>query len=162
MYKLLEAELAQHGIFNGEVPIAIAELSKAIPITTIPQRMKYTLAASELVTFASQFRRNIKHWNGSNIPINAITFTLSASGSGKDMAVQSLRKCFQSAYQRITITRQEAAKARAIKEAAKDGVENLVILKSLRNTTENPTQYSSHHLLKKVSSSILMTSQQIH
>jgi len=124
MYRLLEEEISKYNIFNGEPPVAVRALAKAIPITTIPQRMKYALAASELVVFASQFRRNILHWNGSHIPINAITFTLSQSGSGKDMSVQSLRKCFATAYSLIQKKREEAATARAVSAAAKDGIEN--------------------------------------
>lgn len=124
MYKILEQELSKYNVFNGEIPIAISELAKTIPVSTIPSKMKNAMAVSELVTFASQFRRPIQHWNGSAVPINAITFILASSGVGKDFASQSIRKAFKSAYTILEDSRKEAAQKKAIKDATKDGVEN--------------------------------------
>ena len=82
MLKVIEQELHKRGALSGNVPTILEEMAKAIPNNNIPYRMKLTLAVSELMLFTSQFRRNILHWNGSAIPINAISFCLAASGEG--------------------------------------------------------------------------------
>jgi len=124
MIELIEQELQKRGALSGSIPPVLDELAKAIPNNNIPYRMKLTFAVSELILFASQFRRNITHWNSSSIPINAISFSLAASGEGKDSSVNAIRKCFYSAYQDISKKRKDLAheKARAI--AAADGVED--------------------------------------
>lgn len=139
MLDILKADLSPYNLFNGEVPIAIEKLSKAIPNAGIPSRMKALLAASELVLFASQFRRNIIHWNGSQIPINAISFSLAESGKGKDSSVNALRKCFRGGYDKINKLREAEAKQHAIKLAASDGVENPNSPKEWKKYYEDPT-----------------------
>lgn len=124
MLKIIEQELQKRGALSGKVPAVLDELAKAIPNNNIPYRMKLTFAVSELILFASQFRRNIHHWNGSSIPVNAISFSLSGSGDGKDSSVSAVRKCFHSAYEALNKKRKDLAHDKARALAAADGVED--------------------------------------
>lgn len=124
MLAIIEQELHKRGALSGKVPSVLEELAKAIPNNNIPHRMKLTFAVSELILFASQFRRNLHHWNGSTIPVNAISFSISASGSGKDSSVNAIRRCFHSAYTTIGAKRKELAHEKARALAAADGVED--------------------------------------
>ena len=121
MLDIIKQELINAGAFTSETHPLLKELAASIPNNSIPDRMKLTLAVSELVLFASQFRRNIAHWNGSFIPINAITFCLSSSGSGKDSSVNALRKCFHTGYHKFDEKRKLNAKLEAIRQAAEAG-----------------------------------------
>jgi len=83
MLKLLTAELTKRNALKGALPDIIDRITEANPLTTIAPRMKQTIAVSELTLFASQFRRNIQHWDGvTEVPINAISFAILASGKG--------------------------------------------------------------------------------
>ena len=133
MINLIKNELSAQGVFTTKIPTILEELAKAIPNSSIPHRMKLTLAVSELILFASQFRRNIVHWNGSQIPINAITFTLAKSGAGKDSSVSALRKCFNTSYEKFDEKRKIYAKIAAIKAAAEAGESNPNSISTYRN-----------------------------
>lgn len=138
MLTLLKSELDKYGAFSGTIPPALAAMSKAIPNMRIPTRMKLAFAVSELILFASQFRRNIQHWNGSKIPINAITFILAESGVGKDSSVNALRKCFHTAYEQIAVKRKEIAKAQARQAAIEDGAEDVNSWEGIRHYYNEP------------------------
>lgn len=133
MIELIKNELKSQGVFTTEIPQILEDLAKAIPNSSIPHRMKLTLAVSELILYASQFRRNIAHWNGSQIPINAITFTLAKSGAGKDSSVSALRKCFNMSYEKFNEKRKVYAKIAAIKAAAEAGESNPNSFTTYRN-----------------------------
>lgn len=124
MLKLLEEDLKKEGLFDGKMPEIIEALTNAIPNQLIPDRMKLTIAMSEAILFTSQFRKNILHWNNSQIPVNAISFTIAASGSGKDSSVNAARKCFEVGYEAINQRRKEKSVEDAIKKANMAGKEN--------------------------------------
>lgn len=124
MLELLKQDLQKEGLFNGEIPEIIIALTNAIPNQNIPYRMKLTIAMSEAILFISQFRKNILHWNNSQIPINAISFSIAASGSGKDSSVNAARKCFETGYEIINQKRKDKAVEQAIKKANLAGKEN--------------------------------------
>jgi hypothetical protein len=124
MLDLIKKELEAKGVFKAELPPILTYIANAIPINTIPQRMKLTIAVAELILFSSHFRRNIQHWNGSLIPVNSITFSLAKSGDGKDSSVNYARKCFESSYNKLNKHREEQAIRQAKAQAANDGVEN--------------------------------------
>lgn len=86
-------------------------------VDPIPDKIRRNLIINQLMLFASQFRVNIKHWDGSIIPINAISFNISDSGSGKDSSLSKLREAFKKGYDVIEGVRYEQAKAKAIKAA---------------------------------------------
>lgn len=121
MLELLRQDLQQSGAFSGTLPPIVKQVVDSINNPQIPYRMKLTIASSELVLFASHLRRNIHHWNGSFIPINAISFTISKSGSGKDSSVSAARKCFSEGYKIIEEKRKQIATQNAIKQAVLAG-----------------------------------------
>ena len=121
MLELLKQDLTQSGAFSGSLPSLVTQVVDSINSPQIPYRFKLTIAASELVLFASHLRRNIKHWNGSLIPINAISFVIAGSGSGKDSTVSAARKCFKDGYKVIDSKRKDIATQNAIKAAVAAG-----------------------------------------
>ena len=121
MLELLKKDLEQSGAFSGSLPPIVRQVVESINAPSIPYRMKLTIAASELVLFASHLRRNINHWNGSMIPINAISFVISGSGSGKDSSVSATRKCFKDGYIIIEAKRKDIATNNAQKLAMAAG-----------------------------------------
>ena len=82
MLQQMKAELEQYGALNPSVPQIVRLVSDSMSSTTIPDRMKNIIAVSEVVTFASQFRRNMWHWEGFELPINATSFIVAQSGAG--------------------------------------------------------------------------------
>ncbi len=121
MLQLLKEDLDKNNVFSGELPSIVRRVVDSINAPQIPYRFKLTIAVSELILFASQLRRNIHHWNGSMIPINAISFVISGSGSGKDSSVSAARKCFSEGYKIIETKRKEIATQNAIKSAMLSG-----------------------------------------
>ena len=104
------------------MPEIIVNMADSIH-TNLPYRMKLAIAISELVLFFSEFRINIKHWNGSIIPINSLTFCIAKSGASKDSSVKMCRKCFSSGYEAIEEYRKNQAIEKAIKQAEEAGVD---------------------------------------
>lgn len=124
MLELLKEDLQKDGVFTDSIPEIFIAIVDAIPNQLIPYRMKLTIATSEAMLFASHLRRNIHHWNGSMIPVNAITFSIAASGTGKDSSVNAARKCFKPGYDLIEQKRKDIAQERAITQATLAGKEN--------------------------------------
>ena len=121
MLDMLEKEINSLNLFDGNIPEIVTAIADSIPSQTIPQRMKVALAISEIMLFTSQFRINIKHWNGSMIPINSIMFCIAKSGASKDSSLKAARKCFADGYAIINDRRQEAAIEKAIEQARDAG-----------------------------------------
>lgn len=117
MSNILEEELNKLEVFENNIPDLVYNVANSIPSNTIPMRMKYAIAISEIITFASQFRKNIQHWNGSSIPINAITFCIAKSGASKDSSVNACKKCFETGYNIIHELRETEIKELAINTA---------------------------------------------
>ena len=115
------AELDSLGAFSTELPPIVDLVTKAIPLNTIPDRMKQIIAISEIISFASQFRRNIWHWDGFELPINATSFVVAGSGEGKDLTVKAVRRCFSIATANILEERKTIAKKLAISAASEAG-----------------------------------------
>lgn len=121
MLELTRAYLQERHAFSPDQSPFISQIAKTIPFSTVPERMKLTIAVSEIMTFASQFRRNIQHWDGTPVPINAISFVVTASGQHKDSSVRAARKCFSLGYKAITAKREQLAKIAAIRLAQESG-----------------------------------------
>lgn len=121
MLELTKNYLDAKGAFSPEQSPFISQIAKTIPFSTVPDRMKLTIAVSELMTFASQFRRNILHWDGTPVPINSISFVVTASGQHKDSSVRAARKCFALGYKTISDKREQLAKREAIRLAQESG-----------------------------------------
>ena len=137
MLELFKKSLDDEGVFNGEIPELIQTLAKAIDVPTVPDRMKLSIAVSEFILFFSQFQKNIRLHDDAIIPINAITFAISGSGSGKDLAKSSVRACFSDAYKEINLKRLEMARDKAIQAAQAAGEDEPF-------NTEVYDQYYSH------------------
>jgi hypothetical protein len=117
--------LTNEGAFLGEQNEYLQKVIRAISFPTIDPRMKAVVSVAQVTAFASQFRRNIKLWDDhTEVPVNAISFVICGSGSGKDSSVKAARKCFKSGYELI----QQAAIARAvnmaIQQAQDEGLPN--------------------------------------
>lgn len=121
MLDLTRSHLSALGAFSPEQSPFISQIAKTIPFSTVPDRMKLTIAVSEIMTFASQFRRNISHWDGTPVPVNAISFVVTASGQHKDSSVRAARKCFALGYRTISDRREQLAKREAIRLAQESG-----------------------------------------
>lgn len=115
MLKHTRVALDKHKVFDRELSPILTAITNAIPFHTVPQRMKLTIAVSEIITFASQFRRNIILDDGTSVPINSIAIILTGSGENKDSSVRAARKCFNPGYEMIESERKKHAH-----QAAKD------------------------------------------
>jgi len=87
----------------------------------IPFKLKLAITLSELITFTSHLRKNIKLYDGTEVPANAIVFALSASGTSKDKCLNAVRKSLKKGYDKIEIQRKEFAQFKAEQAAMADG-----------------------------------------
>jgi hypothetical protein len=121
MLQLTKDELDTHSALVPQLNSHIQHVVNAIPFTTVASSMKSVIAATQITAFASQFRRNILLWDGTEVPINAISFVITGSGGGKDSSVHAARKCFSRGYESILAHRRQSEVKRAIKTAAANG-----------------------------------------
>jgi hypothetical protein len=122
MLEIIEKELTEQGVFSGNLPPVLTSVTKAISAPYLPERMKMTVAISEIILYAGHFRRSIQLWNEAIIPVNAFAFSLASSGAGKDRAASEARKCFRTGYNILEEKRKAIQKKAAIDAAIKDGV----------------------------------------
>jgi len=118
---IFREKLVKYGCFDRSISGAISMLINTIANDRIPKKLGLNIALSEMITFCSMFRRNLLHPNGSSIPINAITFAITASGGGKDSTKDSMRKNFASGYEIIKQMRRSVAENRAKAEVEAKG-----------------------------------------
>ena len=117
--------LENHEAFVGPQNKYLQRVVEAISFPTINPRMKSIIAVAEITAFASQFRRNIKLWDDvTDVPINAISFVITGSGSGKDSSVKAARKCFTAGYELVHQASHDKAIEQAIQEAKEEGLPN--------------------------------------
>lgn len=138
MLEEYKKELIEYGVFDKELPASIEALTETIANARMPKRMKTILAVSELTTFASQFRRNLWHWDGFELPINSVSFLIAGSGTGKDSGVKAIRRAFAKSYEIINKKRKDLAKAAAIEQAEEAGVEDPTAFESYKNFYYEP------------------------
>lgn len=137
MKTILHNELKAYGAFSSTLPKLIDEIIEANHFS-IPYRMKAVIAVSELMSFASQFKRNIVLPDNTSVPINSITFCMAASGAHKDSSLRLTRKIFAPAYSYLEDQRVAFAETAAI-QAAKDAGETLYKEKDIyKNYYEEP------------------------
>ena len=120
MKNILFNDLSTYGAFNSSLPKTLIDIIGA-NVFNIPYRMKALIAASELVSFASQFKRNILLPEGTQVPVNSVSFCIASSGGYKDSSLRAARKIFTPAYQYINDKRAEYAINSAIAAAEKAG-----------------------------------------
>lgn len=137
MKTILHNELKALGAFSPDLPKLINEIVEANHFS-IPYRMKAIIAVSELMSFASQFKRNIILPDNTSVPINSITFCMAASGAHKDSSLRLTRKIFTPAYRYLEDQRITFAETAAM-QAAKDAGETLYKEKDIyKNYYEEP------------------------
>lgn len=124
MLKHTRVALDKHQVFDRDLSPILNAITSAIPFHTVPKRMKLTIAVSEVVTFASQFRRNIVLDDGTSVPINSIAIILTGSGENKDSSVRAARKCFKPGYDMIESQRKAHAHQAAKDKAQQNGEES--------------------------------------
>lgn len=124
MKEFNERYLTSRGALGSKLPNVITQVANSIYAGGLPEKMKLTIAFAEVMLYAGQFRRHIHHWNGSAVPVNAITILLAESGKGKDRAVKEARRCFHSGYKLIEAEREAKARQLAEKLAAEAGEQN--------------------------------------
>ncbi len=117
--------LKEQGAFSGAQNTYLQRVVEAISFPTINMRMKSVVAVAQLTSFASQFRRNIQLWDDvTEVPVNAISFVICGSGSGKDSSVKAARKCFTDGYNLVEEAAHQKAVQAAIEEAKAEGLPN--------------------------------------
>ncbi|MGD8306174.1 MAG: hypothetical protein PVF17_05940 [Ignavibacteria bacterium] len=121
MLELTKQELDKHSALIPSLNHHTQQVVNAIPFTTVDPRMKAVIATTQITAFASQFRRNILIWDGTEVPINAISFVVTGSGGGKDSSVNAARKCFSKGYEQILETRKSKEIQNAIRKAQAAG-----------------------------------------
>lgn len=120
MKHILLQELKAKGAFTKELPEILNNIV-SINYFNIPYRMKALIATSELMSFASQFKRNIILPDNTAVPINSISFCIAASGGHKDSSLRLTRKVFSPAYEIIATEREKYAVKAAIALAKESG-----------------------------------------
>lgn len=109
--------LTELGVFSGELPDILLKAVGSISTNATP-KMKVLMAMSELVLFASNLRKPIHLYNEVIMPVNSISFLLSASGTAKDSSLNAIRGAMAPAYASIEKYRKEhaieLAKAKAV------------------------------------------------
>ena len=124
MLNKLTTRLQQDGALNGELDPLVLQLTETVT-GRVSQRMKLAIAVSEIILYASQFRRYIKlPADDKHIPINGISIVLASSGASKDRTVNAVRGAFKSGYKLLDIERKKLASEQAIKRAEEEGVED--------------------------------------
>lgn len=124
MLQLTRQELEKHSALTPQLNKHTDQIVKAIPFSTVSDRMKAVIAVSQITTFASQFKRKILLSDDTLVPINAISFVITGSGKGKDSSVKAARKCFKDGYDLIYNHILTTEKNRAIAEATDAGESN--------------------------------------
>ena len=120
MKHILLQELKAKGAFTKELPKILNDIV-SINYFNIPYRMKALIATSELMSFASQFKRNVILPDSTAVPINSISFCIAASGGHKDSSLRLTRKVFSPAYELISAEREKYAIKAAVAMAKESG-----------------------------------------
>jgi len=121
MLNMLRAELEPLGVFDPPDNEFVESLSRAIPFDNVPKRVKYVLSISHLTNYAGQFRRNIRLWDSTPVPINAISFVILNSGAGKDSSNNAIKKCFSPGFEILEQQVEKEVTKKAISRAKSAG-----------------------------------------
>ena len=124
MLEQIKDYLNSKNVLNAQFNTAIQTVMGTINNQTVPERMKAVIAVSHIVNFTSQFRRNMVLWDGTEVPLNAISFVLTNSGTGKDSSNKAVAKAFSEAIKLIIKERKNLADEQAKKTAKMFGEED--------------------------------------
>jgi hypothetical protein len=123
MLEITKSALNELDALTPKVNSITETIVRAIPYTTVQERMKATVAVSQITHFASQFKRNIELPEGTLVPVNSIAFIIKGSGYGGDSSVKAAKKCFKPGFEMIEDERKRQVVKQAIKLAAEAGEE---------------------------------------
>lgn len=120
---MCEDYLIKEGVFSKELSPFMYQLCDTVT-GDVSYNMKLSIAVSELMLYASQFRRYIKlPPDKTLIPVNALSFVLAASGANKDRTVKAIRSSLSKGYHKIDVARKRLATESAIRTAKAEGVD---------------------------------------
>ena len=123
MLQMLRTHLEGEGVFSGAMSPHLSTMTEVV-LGDVAYNMKLSIAVSELMLYASQFRKYIKlPEDKTAIPINTIAFVLAASGANKDRTVKAIRSALSKGYHTIDIFRKQLATNAAIQAAKANGAE---------------------------------------
>lgn len=94
-------------------PDVVAKAVDTIVGQGVAPRLKLGVALSELITLVSHLRKSIVLFDGTIVPVNAISVILSPSGSSKDKSMNTVRKALSGSYTKLEGRRREYAVDRA-------------------------------------------------
>jgi len=118
--ELTKNYLTERGAFTPTIHEVVNITSQTIG-GDIPDHLKLSITLSELITLTSHLRKNIKLYDGTVVPCNAITISLAASGVSKDSSMNKVRRAMQPAYEVIAQRRKQLARQSAEQAALDDG-----------------------------------------
>lgn len=124
MLDILKTELEKYKIFEQPDHPFVNALVRAVPFSTVSEKMKTVFAISHISSYASQFRRNVELWDGTPVPTNNISFVIADSGANKDSTNSKIKNCFKPGYKTLEKFSREVVKKNAI-QAAKDAGEDM-------------------------------------
>jgi hypothetical protein len=122
MIELTRSELDKYHVFEHRPNKHIEKIKQTIPFN-ISDKMKAVIAVTHITTYAAQFRRNLVLWDGTEVPINNISFIVSGSGKNKDSSINAAYKAFKPGYKIIEEKNATLLKTQAIEAARVAGEE---------------------------------------
>lgn len=102
MLELTKEELNKYEALTPGLNKHTQQVVDSIVFQNVDPRVKAVIAVAQITNFASQFKRKIRLYDDTLVPINAISFVIMGSGAGKDSSVKAARKCFKDGYTEVT------------------------------------------------------------
>lgn len=94
-------------------PEVVSRAVETIVGQSVAPRLKLGVALSELISLASHLRKPIQLFDGTLVPVNAISVILSPSGSSKDKSMNTVRKALSGSYLKLEELRRQYAVEKA-------------------------------------------------
>ena len=124
--KVLSAYIDSRTQHLDSYPDVVRKAVDTIVGQGVSPRLKLGVALSELITLVSHLRKPIVLFDGTLVPVNAISVILSPSGSSKDKSMNTVRKALLGSYTKLEALRKQYAvdKARELANLNGDNPEN--------------------------------------
>ena len=119
-HQMLYDHLKDEGAFTTEMHPTVLSAMDCISVEA-PYKMKMAIALTELIAFTSHLRKPIRLMNGTEVPVNCISFILAKSGVSKDSSMNMVRDGLTKAYTLIDEVRKDDAIERARRKAVIEG-----------------------------------------
>ena len=124
--KVLSDYIDSKTLHLGPYPDVVRKAIETIVGQGVSPRLKLGVALSELISLVSHLRKPIVLFDGTLVPVNAISVILSPSGSSKDKSMNTVRKALMGSYAKLESLRKQYAvdKAREMANLNGDSPEN--------------------------------------